>query len=175
MIISQKTTLEQLAHIVCGHLNKNGIKAILTGGAVVSIYTKNKYQSFDLDFISMTNNKEIVIAMKELGFKKDKARYFQHPKTKYFVEFPAPPLAIGNEPIEKWATKQSNNGIFYLLTLTQCVMDRLSAFYHWSDYPSLEQAILVAKKHQVDLKKIKGWSSKEEQMKKYLEFARELK
>lgn len=155
MIISRKTSLEQLAHIVCGNLNESGIKAVLTGGAVVSIYTKNQYQSYDLDFISDAAYKEITRVMENIGFKKAKNRYFKHLKTKYFVEFPAPPLAIGSESIRKWKVMRSKQGVLYLLTPTQCVMDRLAAFYHWSDYSSLEQAILVAKKHKVDLKKIK--------------------
>ena len=36
MIVTKKTSLKKLAVIVCNHLNKNGIEAVLSGGAVVS-------------------------------------------------------------------------------------------------------------------------------------------
>ena len=107
MRITSKTTLQELAFIVCEHLRRNGIEAVLTGGAVVSIYTKNEYMSLDLDFITPADRKKIKEAMADIGFEKDASRYFKHSKTKYFVEFPSPPLAIGNEPVQSWAQKKS--------------------------------------------------------------------
>lgn len=50
--ISNTTTLKELALIVCSRLKDDGIDAVLTGDAVVSIYTQNQYKSFDLDFVS---------------------------------------------------------------------------------------------------------------------------
>ena len=44
--ISKKTTLKEFALIVGKILKDANINAVLTGGAVVSIYTDNKYQSF---------------------------------------------------------------------------------------------------------------------------------
>lgn len=60
----------ELAAYVCDHLMKNGMKVTLSGGACVSIYSENRYQSFDLDFIE------------------------------YFIEFPPGPLALGDEPVK---------------------------------------------------------------------------
>ena len=42
----------QVAAIISGALQKAGIAATLSGGAVVSIYTDNEYQSKDLDFVT---------------------------------------------------------------------------------------------------------------------------
>jgi hypothetical protein len=42
-----------------------------------------------------------------------------------------------------------------VLSPTDCVKDRLCAFYFWNDLQGLEQAVLVAKSQQVDLKEIK--------------------
>ncbi len=174
MKITQKTSLKQLAVIVCDHLNKEGIEAVLSGGAVVTIYSKALYQSYDLDFITFADRKKIQKAMEKLGFKKEKGRYYTHPGTKYFVEFPPGPLAIGEEIVKSWSTMKTKSGKLFLLTPTQCIMDRLCAFYHWNDYQSLEQAILVAKKHKVTMSKIKKWSLKEEMNEKFEIFRKKL-
>jgi len=51
-------TIKELAAFISRSLDKKGIDAILVGGACVSIYTKNKYQSFDLDFVTHAAVKE---------------------------------------------------------------------------------------------------------------------
>jgi hypothetical protein len=40
---------------------------VLTGGAVVSIYTNNEYESGDLDFISPESTKRIAEVIAQLG------------------------------------------------------------------------------------------------------------
>jgi hypothetical protein len=50
--INTSTSLEELAAIVSQALEAVGILATLSGGAAVSIYTNNRYQSEDLDFVS---------------------------------------------------------------------------------------------------------------------------
>jgi len=174
LTITRKTTLEQLATIVCDHLGKRGIEAVLTGGAVVTIYSMSEYQSYDLDFIAYADQKEIRKAMEELGFKREKSRHFTHPATDLFVEFPAPPLAVGNKPITSWAVRKSNSGTLALLTPTQCVMDRLAAFYHWEDYESLEQALKVAKNQEIDLYEIEAWSADEGMDERFAFFLKKL-
>ena len=86
--ITPKTSLASLAVIVSTALTKSGIEAFLSGGAVVSIYTKNKYQSYDLDFVSLEDRKKIQAVMESLGFSKTETRYYAHPNSKFFVEFP---------------------------------------------------------------------------------------
>ena len=44
-------SLEQVAALVCATLDRHGISVVLSGGAVVSIYSDDEYVSFDLDFI----------------------------------------------------------------------------------------------------------------------------
>lgn len=53
------------------------------------------------------------------------------------------------------------NKVLRLLSPTDCVKDRLAAFFHWNDRQSLEQAILVSRRQSVDLKEIRRWSLKE--------------
>jgi len=61
-MISKQTSLEELAYFVCSALQKHGVEAVLTGGAAVSIYTNNRYQSFDLDFVTLASVKQITEA-----------------------------------------------------------------------------------------------------------------
>ncbi|HNT27302.1 MAG TPA: nucleotidyltransferase [bacterium] len=170
MKITAKTTIKDLALIVCGTLKKNGIDAVLTGGAVVSIYTGNRYRSNDLDFISSASMKAIEAALAAIGFTKNKGRYFTHHDTELFVEFPSPPLSVGDRPVREFNEITTRSGYLKLLTPTHCVMDRLAAFYFWNDRQSLEQAVMVARAQSVDMKEIGRWSKVEKMTAKFEEF-----
>jgi hypothetical protein len=61
--IGPELTLEQLAAHVAGALWAAGIEAVLTGGAVVSIYAHNAFESLDLDFITAAGRREPANAM----------------------------------------------------------------------------------------------------------------
>ena len=68
-MIDKNTTIKELALIVSTKLRESNIDTVLVGGvlvggAVVSIYTKNEYESGDLDFISYAGEKELINAMK---------------------------------------------------------------------------------------------------------------
>lgn len=112
--------------------------------AVVTIYSDNEYRSDDLDFICTARERDLTAAMAELGFRREVGRYYVHPDTELFVEFPAPPLAIGNEAVTAVAELRHPSGLLKLLTPTQCVMDRLAAAFHWDDRQALRQAAMVA-------------------------------
>lgn len=170
--ITQEMSVADLAALVCQRLADNGIEAVLTGGSVVTIYSDNEYQSDDLDFISTARQKQIAEAMATLGFTRGKGRHFTHPDTKLFVEFPAPPLAIGNEPVTHTAEQRREGGVLKLLTPTQCVMDRLASFFHWNDPQAREQALMVAKRHPIDWSQVERWSKGEGMLEKYREFHR---
>lgn len=51
-MIDKTTSLRELTLIVSTELKRMNIDTVLVGGAVVSIYTNNEYESGDLDFIS---------------------------------------------------------------------------------------------------------------------------
>lgn len=172
-LINEQTTLHELALIVGSVLKKNKINAVLVGGAVVSIYSENRYQSYDLDFISSGDDSFIEKALLEIGFLK-KGRYFKHPNTDFFVEFPPAPVAIGNHPVTKFNIIENEDGFLKLLTPTHSVMDRLSAFYFWNDWQSLEQAVLVAKSQDINFSEIKRWSKEESELEKYKIFLEKL-
>lgn len=50
--ITEDSTLLEVAALVSAELQNAGIAATLSGGAAVSIYTDNAYQSKDLDFVT---------------------------------------------------------------------------------------------------------------------------
>lgn len=171
--ITKNIKLTELAAYICNKLAENNIEAVLTGGAAVSIYTENKYQSYDLDFITISSTKQVEQVMKKIGFKKER-RYFKHKNTNYFIEFPSGPLSIGEKKIEKVNKIKTEYGILKILYPTHSLMDRLAAYYYWDDLQSLEQAIMIAKDNEIDYKEIKVWSDNEDEINKFYKFAEKL-
>lgn len=173
--ITSSTTIEVLAAIVSTTLEAAGISAVLSGGAVVSIYTNNEYESSDLDFISPGSMARIAEALASLGFKRQ-GRMFSHPRTALFVEFPPGPLAIGDELIRptEVGEKRTAAGTIKLLTPTQCVMDRLAAYFHWNDLQSLDQAVMVASNQKIRIAKVAAWAEREGAAEKFRKFKLEL-
>jgi hypothetical protein len=155
-------SLGELAAFVWTHLHRHGINCVLTGGACVSIYTTGCYQSYDLDFVERvpSSRKRIREALVELGFFEE-SRYFKHPETKFFLEFPAGPLSVGSEPVKATVTLEFPTGQLALLSPTDCVKDRLAAYYNWNDLQSLEQALLVAQSNRIDIGEVRRWSDEE--------------
>ena len=146
-MINSETTIEQLGAIVCQALRDVGIDAFLSGGAVVSIYSNNQFESLDLDFVSFGGRRKIKAVMEKLGFLQDKSRLFRHPHSVYMVGFPGTALVIGDEPIREFAERVVEGKTLKLLTPTDCVKDRLAAYIHGGDRQGLEQAALVASQH----------------------------
>ncbi len=67
-MITEATTLTELAAIVSDALERKGIVATLSGGAAVSIYSDNRYVSEGLDFVTIALVKELRMALEPLGF-----------------------------------------------------------------------------------------------------------
>jgi hypothetical protein len=101
---------------------------------------------------------------------------FSHPLTALFVEFPTGPLAIGDELIRETEVgeKRTASGTIRLLTPTQCVMDRLAAYFHWNDLQSLDQAVMVASSQKVSLAKLEAWARREGAAEKLAKFKQQL-
>ena len=53
MIDLSNVSLRDLAGFISEHLRKKGIDAVLVGGACVTIYSENRYQSYDLDYVEI--------------------------------------------------------------------------------------------------------------------------
>jgi hypothetical protein len=158
--VAEARSLEELAALVCDTLARHGIRVVLSGGAAVSIYSENEYASYDLDFIATGLARSTAAAMAELGFR-EQGRHWRHSDTPYWVEFPPGPVQVGDAVVTEFAERPTALGVLRLLAPTECVMDRLAGYYHWSDPQCLEQAVSVARRHAVDLDRIAAWSRRE--------------
>jgi hypothetical protein len=172
MSLDAESTIEQVAAVVSDTLTQAGITAVLSGGAAVQIYTSGIYESKDLDFVAAASNRELERALKSLDFERMQgSRHFLHPTCQYTLEFPTWPIAIGDEVLKEWGERSVGALRIQILTPTQCAMDRLAAFYHWSDRQALDQAVLVATQQTVDIMEIEQWSIREGRSTEFTEFA----
>jgi hypothetical protein len=169
-------TQVELAAYVQSALQEEGIHVVLSGGSAVSFYSSNKYVSKDLDLINanFARRRDIKSVMEKIGFQ-EKGRYFINPETEYFVEFPDGPLSVGEEPVKEISDFELATGTLRVISATDCVKDRLCAYYYWSDQQGLAQAILVTKSQKVNLKEIKRWSIAEGKEQEFGVFQSKLK
>jgi hypothetical protein len=156
-VIRRTATLTQVAFIVGATLRRNGIRAVLTGGACVAAHTGGAYLSRDIDFVveGRPTQAELDRVMKTLGFRRVSDRYVS-PSTEFYVEFPPGPLAVGGSlasPVER----RSRFGRVLTLSATDSCKDRLAAAIHWNDRQSLELAVAIARRHDVALLEIAKW------------------
>ena len=148
--ISEKTKLAELATIVSEALEAADIVATLSGGAAVSIYTEYRYLSEDLDFVTIAQIDELKSILEPLGFRntgRPRMSVFEHPATRWYIEFPPAPLSFGGTYIDPshCSVLKTRLGNLRIISPTHSLMDRLIAAAAWHDVQSLEQAILVAK------------------------------
>jgi hypothetical protein len=81
---------------------------------------------------------------------------------------------VGDQRVERVARRNTAVGTLRMLSPTDCVKDRLAAFYHWNDRQALEQAVLVAKAQKINLSDIRRWSKKEGNSEKFRLFEQRL-
>lgn len=165
----------ELGAFVQSHLRAKGIDVVLSGGAVVAIYSHNRYVSLDLDMINVraVSPRTIRLAMLEIGFQEE-GRHFVHPETQFFIEFPLGPLTIGEEPISEINEIRYLSGTLHILLPTDCIKDRLAAFYYWGDRQCLLQAVWVAQEQDFDYDEIRRWSQAEGRLGEFEEFSTKL-
>jgi hypothetical protein len=160
--------LTELGAFICEALMTKDIDVVLSGGSCVEIYSQGTYTSYDLDFINRYNEskKKISEVMFSLGFTQEN-RYYIHDDIKYLIEFPPGPLGVGDAPVNEVNKIKTETGVLRLLSPTDCIKDRLAAYYHWNDEQSLQQAIWITEKNKYDLDSIKKWSDLEGMSEKY--------
>ena len=165
----------EVAAYVQDALRDEGIIVVLSGGSAASFYSLNKYVSKDLDLINLNFAKRnrIKAVMEKLGFGEG-GRYFINPETQFFIEFPDGPLSVGEEPVKAVAEFELATGTLRIISATDCVKDRLCAFYFWKDQQGLAQAVLVSKSQKVDLKEIQRWSLTEGKEQEFEVFRKKL-
>jgi hypothetical protein len=170
----EKIGIKDLGGLISETLRQDNIEAVLVGGACVSIYSENKYMSYDLDFITYEDRKTVGKSLKKLGFT-EKGKYFQHVDCPFLIELVSPPAAVGKETIHHFQLIPTAFGLLKLLQDIDCVKDRLASFYHWSDKQSLKQAIEVCLDRKINMEELKRWSIEEGFEEKFSLFLHALK
>lgn len=157
----EMTQLEMAAYVQ-SILELNGINVILSGGVATSFHCDNQYVSYDIDLVNIfsSSRKSIKNILSTYGFIEEN-RYFRHPLSKFFIEFPPGPLTVGQEPVREVDEVKLETGFLKVISPTDSVKDRLAAYYHWGDQQSLKQALLIARTKKVDLDEVKRWSENE--------------
>lgn len=169
-------TQSELAAFVQTHLAREGVQVVLSGGAAVSIYSDGEYVSQDIDLVNIyaASPRAIRSAMQAIGFREE-ARYFRHPDSPHVVEFPPGPLAIGGHPVGRVEEMRLATGRLRIISPTDCVKDRLAAYFHWGDLQSLRQALQVARRRTISLHEVRDWSRAEGKFHEFEAFAAQLK
>ena len=86
--IDEDSPLEEVATLVCTRLEADGISVVLSGGAAVSIYSENEYESYDLDFIPTGLARRVDHTMQALGFERQQ-RHWVHPRNRTEARVPS--------------------------------------------------------------------------------------
>lgn len=171
---SEMTQLEMAAYVQT-ILEENGINVVLSGGVATSLYSNNKYVSYDIDLVNIfsCSRKKIKEVLSIHDFIEDN-RYFRHPSSKFFIEFPPGPLNVGKEPVKTIETLEFDTGTLRVISAIDSVKDRLAAYYHWGDQQSLHQAVLISRVQKIDLDELKLWSENEDKGEEFRIFISEL-
>lgn len=129
MKITRASTLPIVAAAVARTLGKEGIRAVLTGGACASLCTRGVHQSSDLDFIlqRVVPVARIDAALATIGFRR-RGNHYEHCSVPFFVEFPAGPLGIGGDLGIRPIRRRVARVIVTVLSPTDSCRDRLAAF-----------------------------------------------
>jgi hypothetical protein len=167
---------EDLWKYIATELSKNEVDVILVGGAVVSIYSEGAYRSGDLDFVlNDFSRQKLDEVLTNLGFKKS-GRLYKHPECKHlFLEFMSFPASIGEDHQIIPHEVEVEGKIIKIYSPTDCVRDRLAGFMYFKSRDNFDQAVLVAKKHSINLEKVKKWCESENNQKVFEEFLAALK
>lgn len=174
MKMSERSSLGAVAAAVSGAPRIHGIRAVLTGGACAALYSEGAYHSRDLDFIvgEGATRREMDSAMESIGFARKGDRYI-HPRTRFYVDVPRGPLAIGGEYRIRPVTRFTRYGRMLMLSATDSCRDPLAAFYHWGDRQSLTVAAWIAARNRVHLATLRRWSVDEGATERFEQFIAE--
>jgi hypothetical protein len=98
--------------------------------------------------------------MKVTGFRRT-GNHYEHPRSRFLVEFPAGPLGIGADLDIRPVTYKIGKVGVKALSATDSCRDRLAAFYHWNDRQSLAAAVEICRRRKVNIRAIDRWSTLE--------------
>lgn len=151
--------VRDLAALICSGLTAQGFDPVLTGRACAAIYGGPSIHPDALDFvISEYVISKIKAAMGRLGFQCRVHRTYGSKNSEIEVTFLPPPLCVGDNIVEDVHVVRTSKGDLRMLGSTDCVRQRLSMYYRFADQDALRDAVLVAKRHRIDMELVKRWS-----------------
>ena len=163
-MISRDSTLIDVAFQVCTALAHAGYTAVMTGGSAATFHAPRAYVSDDIDFVLTLSSTGGEQALEALGYKR-KRDFYVHPQSRFPLEFPPGPLAIGEDLVKTWKTVKRRREVLHVLSATDSCRDRLASFLFWNDFNGLEQALEVcrAQGRKVNLQLVRKWCIREGQ------------
>ncbi|MDQ6929990.1 MAG: hypothetical protein M3126_04915 [Candidatus Eremiobacteraeota bacterium] len=180
-MIAEESTLADVCFAVAATLDAHGISSILTGGSAAAIYAPHAYMSHDADFILANDEPldQVASALDSIGYRREgRSRIFFHANSEFTVDFPKGPLAVGGDYVSETHVLKRGALRLRILTRVDCVRDRLSHFYFWSDYTALNAAVAVAAQQitDSDMDNLRTWTERESPalLDKFAEFQRRL-
>jgi hypothetical protein len=173
--LGRRSTLVEVAMAVGDALRRQGIRAVLTGGACASLHCDGAHASVDVDLVLLETPGQVALdeALATLGFHRE-ADHYAHPRAPFIVEFPPGPLGIGNDLEIRPVMVRRGAASTLALSATDSCRDRLAAFYHWNDRQSLRIAAEIAVRKRIDMDIIEAWSRREGRMDGFEEFGAEV-
>lgn len=109
-----------------------------------------------------------------MGFEKV-GRHYKHPECGHlYLEFATFPASIGDDYNIIPAEIENEGLIIKIFSPTDCVRDRLASYAFFNARECLDQALLVAREHPVNFKKIEDWCRSENIQKEYEDFISKL-
>lgn len=165
-MIDENSTLEDVCFAVASVLDAASLDAVVTGGSAATIYAAGAYSSVDVDFVLRRDVRGTKLAeiLAPLGYQPSATRgMFEHPKSRFTVDFPKGPLAVGGDYVHDVSTLKRGDARLRILTLIDCVKDRLAHFYFWDDFTALQAANAVAQAHRsgIDRDELVRWTAVE--------------
>jgi hypothetical protein len=165
-VIEKDSSLTDVCFAVAAAFELFSIAAVLTGGSAATVYAPEAYTSLDADFVLANDAKgdKLREALATIGFVPSAARgMYEHPRTHFTLDFPKGPLAVGGDYVRETATLERDGVRLHILTVTDCVRDRLAHFYFWNDYSALSAAVGVARAQRKDVRieRLREWTERE--------------
>ena len=116
-MIRPSSILTEVAFAVCTALHRAGYTVVITGGSPATFYAPRAYLSDDIDFIITLKGIGGEDALKRLGYHR-KGDYYVNPSSRFPLEFPPGPLAVGDDLIDSWQTFRRRKQLLHVLSPT---------------------------------------------------------
>lgn len=162
-MIGPESTIIDVAFAASTALAELDVVAVLCGGTAATFYC-DSYQSLDVDLVlaSYARSETIDAAIASIGFDRLASGMYRHPGSRFTIEFPAGPIAIGRKLVTTWRTIDRGTERLCVLEPEDVVCDRFLHFWAWGDRSARTVALDVARKASaIDIRALETWATRE--------------